>query len=29
MSDAVLITLIVCLSLTIMEVVYIIKGGKK
>lgn len=29
MSDTVLITLIVCLSLTIMEVVYIIKGGKK
>lgn len=29
MSDAVIITLIVCLSLTLMEVVYIIKGGKK
>jgi hypothetical protein len=29
MSDGVIITLIICLSLTIMEVVYIIKGGKK
>ena len=29
MSDGVLITLIICISLTVMEVVYIIKGGKK
>lgn len=29
MSDGVFITLIICISLTIMEVVYIIKGGKR
>lgn len=29
MSDAVMIALIVCASLTIMGIVYIIKGGKK
>lgn len=29
MSDGVIITLIICASLTIMEIVYIIKGGKK
>lgn len=29
MSDLVLIVLIICVSLTIMEVVYILKGGKE
>lgn len=29
MSEAVIITLIICTSLTIMEVVYILKGGKE
>lgn len=29
MSDLVLIVLIICVSLTIMEIIYIIKGGKK